>query len=206
MSRKPTSHERRHGQSWDASYRNGVAPWDIGGPQPAIVRVAAQGRLAGPLLDAGCGTGENTLHIAALGVPVLGVDVAETALAMARQKAAERGIPAEFALADALHLDRLARTFRTVVDCGLFHTFDGEERLAYVASLASVTAHGGAGYVLCFSDSGPDPGPHPVSEKGLRAAFSARHGWSLVSLEQERILTRFHTEGAAGWLATVARR
>ena len=33
----------------------------------------------------------------------------------------------------------------------------------YVASLASVTEHGGTLYVLCFSDDGPDTGPHPVT-------------------------------------------
>ena len=89
--RRPTSHERMAGQPWDASYHQGPAPWDIGRPQPAIVRVASEGGFAGAVLDAGCGTGENALHIARLGLPVLGVDVAETALAMAREKAADWG-------------------------------------------------------------------------------------------------------------------
>jgi 2-polyprenyl-3-methyl-5-hydroxy-6-metoxy-1,4-benzoquinol methylase len=44
------------------------------------VRLAAAGAFAGPVLDAGCGTGENALHVAALGLPVLGADVAETTL------------------------------------------------------------------------------------------------------------------------------
>src|SRR5436190_14525061 len=35
---------------------------------------------------------------------------------------------------------------RTVLDCGLFHTFDGDERPGYVASLASVTEHDGTLY------------------------------------------------------------
>jgi ubiquinone/menaquinone biosynthesis C-methylase UbiE len=117
------------GLSWDASYVDGPAPWDTGGPQPAIARLASSGGgFAGPVLDAGCGTGENALLVASLGLPVLGVDVAETALAIARSKAVERGIEAEFAAADALHLERLGRTFETVLDCGLFHTFDGDER------------------------------------------------------------------------------
>ena len=85
--RQPTSHERMAGQPWDASYHDGPAPWDIGRPQPAIVRVASKGGFAGAVLDAGCGTGENALHVASLGLPVLGVDVAETALAIAREKA-----------------------------------------------------------------------------------------------------------------------
>ena len=81
--RRSTSHERMTGLPWDASYHDGPAPWDIGQPQPAIVRLAAEGGFAGAVLDAGCGTGENALHVASLGLPVLGVDVAETALAIA---------------------------------------------------------------------------------------------------------------------------
>jgi hypothetical protein len=77
---------------------------------------------------------------------VLGVDVAQTALAIAREKAEDRGIEAEFALADAFQLGRLGRIFETVLDCGLFHTFDGDERRGCVASLASVTRRDGALY------------------------------------------------------------
>ena len=60
------------------------------------------------MLDAGCGTGENAVHVASLGLSVLGVDVAETALAMARAKAREKikdpGIDVQFVAADAFHL------------------------------------------------------------------------------------------------------
>jgi 2-polyprenyl-3-methyl-5-hydroxy-6-metoxy-1,4-benzoquinol methylase len=99
------------GLPWVASYHDGPAPWDTGQPQPAIVRVASEGGLVGPVLDAGCGTGENALHAASLGLPVLGVDVAETALATARAKAAKRGLEVDFAVADALQLGRLERRF-----------------------------------------------------------------------------------------------
>jgi ubiquinone/menaquinone biosynthesis C-methylase UbiE len=157
------------------------------------------------VLDAGCGTGENALHVAALGLPVLGVDVAETALTMARAKAADRGIAVEFAAADAFQLERLGRRFQTVLDCGLFHTFDGDERPGYVASLASVTEHEGTLYVLCFSDEGPDTGPHPISQKELRAAFNPGTGWNVVAIEPERVQTRFHDNGAPAWLATFKR-
>src|SRR3954468_11794797 len=126
--RPPTSHERRAGEPWDASYLDRPAPWDVGRPQPAIVRLAREGAFAGAVLDAGCGTGENALHIASLGLHVLGVDVAETALSIARKQATCRGIDADFMVADAFHLDGLDRAFETVLDCGLFHTFDSDER------------------------------------------------------------------------------
>ncbi len=204
--RNPTSHERQTGRPWDASYRDGPAPWDIGQPQPAIVRLASAGGFAGAVLDAGCGTGENALHVASLGLPVLGIDVAEIALAMAREKAAGRGIDAEFAAADAFQLERLGRTFDTVLDCGLFHTFDADERPGYVASLALVTKADGTLYVLCFSDNGPDTGPHPVSQAGLRAVFNAGSGWNITAIGADRVQTRFHGDnGAPAWLATIKR-
>jgi SAM-dependent methyltransferase len=204
--RPPTSHERLSGKPWDASYQAGPAPWDLGKPQPAIVRLASEGAFAGPVLDAGCGTGDNALHVAGLGLPVLGVDVAETALAIARAKAAERGIDAEFAAADALQLERLGRRFDTVLDCGLFHSFDADERPRYGASLASVTEAGGTLYVLCFSDDGPGTGPHPVRQEDLRVAFDSRSGWDIVAIQPERVLTRFHDDdGAPAWLVTITR-
>ena len=158
------------------------------------------------MLDAGCGTGENALHVAALGFSVLGVDVAETALAMARAKADDRGLDVEFAAADAFQLERLGRKFDTVLDCGLFHSFDGDERPRYVASLASVTKHDGTLYVLCFSDGGPDTGPHPVSQEELRAAFSLGNGWNVAAIEPDRVQTTYHDDdGAPAWFATIKR-
>jgi SAM-dependent methyltransferase len=203
--RQPTSEERSMGRPWDVSYHDGPAPWDIGQPQPAIVRLASEGGFAGTVLDAGCGTGENALHVASLGLSVLGVDVAETALAIARAKADDRGIRVEFAAADAFQLERLGRKFETVLDCGLFHTFDVDERLRYAASLASVTEQNGTLYVLCFSDDGPDTGPHPVSQQELRAAFQPSNGWDVAAIEPDRVQTRYHDDGAPAWFATIKR-
>ncbi len=203
--RRPTSHERMTGLPWDASYLDGPAPWDIGQPQPAIARLAAEGGFAGSVLDAGCGTGENAIHIASLGLRVVGVDVAETALATARKKAEHRGIEVEFAAADAFALNGLGRTFATVLDCGLFHTFDATERPEYVASLAAVTERDGVLYVLCFSDRGPQTGPHPVTQAELRLAFDTDSGWKVVAIEPDRIQTRFHHDGAPAWFSTIKR-
>jgi SAM-dependent methyltransferase len=204
--RTPTNEERRMGRPWDDSYHDGPAPWDIG-PQPAVVRLAAEGGFSGRVLDAGCGSGDNALHLAARGLSVVGVDVAETALARAREKAAARGLDVAFVAADAFHLDDLGRTFETVLDCGLFHTFDPGERPAYVAGLAAVTEPGATVYVLCFSDAGPDTGPHPISQDDLRSAFAAAGGWQVVSIAPDRVGTRYHgDDGAPAWLATVRRR
>jgi len=46
----------------------------IGQPQPAIVALESGGWIRGRVLDAGCSTGERTIHLARLGYDVLGID------------------------------------------------------------------------------------------------------------------------------------
>ena len=53
--------------SFESAYL-GTPPWDIGRPQPAIVRLAESNQIAGSVLDVGCGTGENILYLAERGL------------------------------------------------------------------------------------------------------------------------------------------
>lgn len=170
------------------------------------MRLASDGAFTGAVLDAGCGTGDNALHVASLGLDVLGFDVAETAVSIARARAADRDVHAEFVVADALRLQALGREFDTVLDCALLHTFDRDERREYVASLASVTRPGARLHVLCFGDAGPGPyGPHPVGQDELRAAWESDSGWSVSAVTAERLCARFAMEGVPAWLASVDR-
>jgi SAM-dependent methyltransferase len=189
---------------FDGSYREGCPPWDIGRPQPEVVKLADEGEIVGDVLDAGCGTGENALHLAALGRRVMGIDGAPTAIARAREKAAARGLAVPFVVADALDLGKLRRRFETVVDCGLFHTFDREQRRAYAHSLCEVLSPGGTLHVLCFSDEEPPgPGPHRISESDLGDAF--RSIFALTRIRPGRLESRLHPDGARAWVATLVR-
>ena len=172
-------------ESWDESYTGETPPpWDIGRPQPVFVRLADEGRLAGRVLDAGCGTGEHALLAASRGADAIGVDLAPTAIALARAKAAKRGLSARFEVADALDLPARGLTVDTVIDSGVFHIFDDEDRAKYVASLAAVLRPGGTCYLMCFSDKQPgDWGPRRFSAAELRAWFSA--AWAIESLTAE---------------------
>jgi cyclopropane fatty-acyl-phospholipid synthase-like methyltransferase len=192
---------------WDASYTSDTsAPWDIGRPQPAFVRLADEGRLTGRLLDAGCGTGENALLAASRGADVTGIDVAPTALARARAKASERGLKARFEVADVLDLGRLSLTVDTVIDSGLFHVFGDEDRARYVASLAAVLRPAAACYLMCFSDREPgDWGPRRVRADELRAAFS--DGWTVESITADTfdINPMYGMTRVQAWLAAIRR-
>jgi SAM-dependent methyltransferase len=197
--------------SWDWAYgEGGQAPWDIGRPQPAFLRLAEAGLLAGRVLDAGCGTGEHTLLAASAGADALGVDLSPLAIERAREKAAARGIKARFEVADALNLADLGLAFDTIIDSGLFHVFDDVDRARYVESLASVLRPGGTCYLMCFSDRQPGTiGPRRVSEDELRAAFGA--GWTVQSIVadafelQPSFAGLFGTDSAQAWLAVISR-
>jgi SAM-dependent methyltransferase len=194
--------------SWDDSYAASTpAPWDIGRPQPAFVRLAEQGLLGGRVLDSGCGTGEQTLLAAAHGAEATGVDVSGLAIRRAIQKAAERGLVARFEVGDALRLAGLGLTFDAIIDSGVFHVFDDENRARYVTSLAAVLRPGGRCYLMCFSDRQPGTwGPRRVSQGELRAAFG--HGWTVVSIDAatfEVHEARIGISSVQAWLAVLER-
>jgi cyclopropane fatty-acyl-phospholipid synthase-like methyltransferase len=192
---------------WDSAYEGSPAPWDIGRPQPAFVRLAEAGLLSGRLLDAGCGTGEHALLAAAHGADAMGVDLSTLAIEKARAKAAERGLTARFEVADALHLELLAERFGTVIDSGLFHVFDDADLPRYVTSLAAVVEPGGTYYMMCFSDKQPGVwGPRRVREEEIRAAFT--DGWEIVSLtpDQFSINPIDGNTVAQAWQAVIRRR
>jgi SAM-dependent methyltransferase len=192
---------------WDENYAAGSSPpWDIGYPQPAFVRLADDGLLRGRVLDVGCGTGEHALLAAARGADAMGVDVAPRAIERARAKAAERGLKARLEVADALSLADLGLTFDTVIDSGLFHVFDDQDRARYVASLAAVLRDGGRCYLMCFSDRQPgDFGPRRVSQDELRAAFG--DGFRIVGIAPDtfEINPGLGTLRAEAWLAAIER-
>lgn len=191
-------------RDFEDAYRAGTPPWDIGRPQPELLRLADEGEIVGDVLDVGCGTGENALHLAGRGLRVLGVDASPLAVERAREKAAARGLAAAFLVADALDLAKLRRRFETVLDCGLFHVFDAADRRRYAHSLCEVLSPGGTLHLLCFSDEEPPgPGPHRIGEGDLGDAF--RSLFAITRLRPGRFDSRLHPDGAKAWVATLVR-
>jgi SAM-dependent methyltransferase len=191
---------RRH-EDFDTSYQTGTPPWDIGRPQTAFVRLLEAGEVWGRVLDVGCGTGEQALMAAAAGFVAMGIDSAPTAIGMAREKAAQRSLEVDFEVGDALELSGIGTPFDTVLDCGLFHVFDDDDRARFVASLGGVMAPGGRYFMLCFSDKQPgDWGPRRVSQDELRRSFTG--GWRVDSIEETVLEITLNPEGAKAWLAS----
>ena len=198
------------GGSWDDVYQSDRAPWDIGRPQPAILRLADAGELVEPVLDSGCGSGEHALLAATIGLEVTGVDISQVAVERARAKARARGLSAEFLVGDVLALnevERLNPPFRSVIDAGCFHTFANADRPVYASSLAAVVEPGGLLHLLCFSEHTPGTeGPRRVTQAEIGAAFS--RDWFVDRIEAESFAVSSKWPGLQpdAWLARIIRR
>jgi SAM-dependent methyltransferase len=175
---------------FNAMYDAGPPPWDIGRPQPAFLQLAESGALSGRVLDVGCGTGEHALMAAAYGLDATGIDAVPRAINLAQRKAQDRGLKARFLVWDALRLPDLGEQFDTVLDSGLFHVFDDEDRARFVASLAAVIPTGGHYYMLCFSDRQPGTfGPRRVSRAEIEDAFGLPE-WHIEAIDAATMDTK----------------
>jgi SAM-dependent methyltransferase len=186
--------------AYERLYRGRSRPrWDKDGPSAFVRALEERGAITGPVLDAGCGTGQNALFLAGRGYEVIAVDAAPTAIARARAKAEARALSVDFRLLDARMLADLPERFNTVIDSGLFHVLGREsDRISYASGLARVCNTGGHVYVLAFrggplSDSWivgairslvratTGIGTHGVSRRELTRALGS--GWLVESFE-----------------------
>jgi SAM-dependent methyltransferase len=188
---------------FNEAYR-GTPPWDIGHPQGEIVRLAQSGEIRGSVLDVGCGTGENSLFLAAKGHEVWGIDSAPLAIEKASLKARDRQLNAKFLVHDALDLPSISRKFDAVIDSGLFHVLSDEEREVFAKSLARVMRPGGTYFMLCFSDKEPDDGgPRRISEAEIRQTF--RGGWRINYIRETRFEASFNGHIPLAYIASITR-
>lgn len=188
---------------WNEVYEgDAVPPWDIGHPQPALVDVIKRYGVSDPVLDVGCGTGTHALWAAKQGYTALGIDFSETGVEVARQRARERNLDADFRVADALDLPSDLGLFNTVLDSGLFHAFEADERETYAHELTAVVSSGGYLFLVGFAEGATEnAGPNPLSPEDIRSTF--RNEWSVREIQKGVFETRGRSE--PGLLTVVER-
>ncbi len=182
----------------------GTPPWDIGRPQREIIRLEESGEVVGPVLDVGCGKGDNAIFLAERGHEVLGVDMVQGVIELARAKAAKRGLAATFMVHDTLRVHEIGRTFNAVIDSGFFHTLSDPDRSLFVRNLHTVLGKGGRYFMLAFSDLEPAGyGPRRISQDEIRDLFSS--GWRIDWIREAVFESRTRPQGSRAWLSSITR-
>jgi SAM-dependent methyltransferase len=180
---------------FDEVYRE-AAPWDIGDAQPALLQLVDDFPPKSPILDVGCGSGDLAIALARRGHDVLGVDFAERAIVLARDRSAalspEVARRLRFAVADALTPSRLGERFAAVVDSGFLHVLGQDDRDRFADDLARVLLPRGRYYLVGFATEFDMPNtPRRVTEAELRARFASARGWDIRVVRPAEFVSRF---------------
>jgi SAM-dependent methyltransferase len=169
-------------------------PWRLDGPQPIVTELADSGQITGPVLECGCGLGDNALFLAERGHQVTAIDAAPTAIEQDRAKASERGLAVDFRVADATRLEGLTGGFNTVLDSAMMHCLTDEQRRDYLAAAHRVTQPGARLHVLCFSGEvgGTFQLPGHTDEASLRRDLGEH--WRVERMDRRHYTTGLTTE------------
>ena len=172
-----------------------VPPWDIGGPQPAMVALLEAFPPAAPVLDVGCGSGDLSIFLASAGLDVVGIDFVSAAIDEANRKARELPVEAalklEFKVADVFKPWLLGRQFSTIVDSGFLHLLTPEETDRFITAMSSVLLPGGRYYLHEFATEFEVPNtPRQVTEDELRTRFTEKQGWRILEVRPGEFLNR----------------
>jgi len=139
LDRNPQAQQMGH----ESMQRNLAAQAEALWPQEREVILRNQPPDEARVLDVGCGTGEAVLRLAELlpAAAILGIDVYEPHIELARQRCASLGERIEFRVGDAFELDLADDSFDLVVCRHVLQAIPHPERV--LAELARVTRPGG---------------------------------------------------------------
>jgi SAM-dependent methyltransferase len=142
---------------WHAFYEDRARPCAFFGtaPDESLVGWVDDGLLRpGRAVDLGCGNGRNAIFLARSGFTTLAVDYSPTAIAWARDRVAEAGVPVTLMCQDVFALQLEPGSHDLVYDSGCFHHIPPHRRDEYVERVVGALKPGGWFGLTCFRPEG----------------------------------------------------
>lgn len=198
--------EAKVDRDWQGKYQVGDTPWDSGLPSRELQRVLAERSIAPcRAIDLGCGTGTNSVFLAARGFDVTGVDCAPFALEAARRKAASAGVRVNWVEADVQHFGRDLEPFALVFDRGCYHCCRRVDLEGYRQTLRNVTRPGARFLILAGNaNEASEGGPPRVTERQIRDELGDLLGFTWI--REFRFQDAGGADGPLGWSCFGVRR
>ena len=149
--------EKQIESQWESDYSKADMPnmpWEAFKPPSRLVRLIGSGKIGiGKAIDLGCGLGTNAIYLAKMGFEATALDISETALKYASERASKENVKIDFIKGFAHKLDFPEKTFTLVFDRGCFHHVPEELRDDYLSEIHRVLADKGSYYLECFSSN-----------------------------------------------------
>jgi len=129
---------------WQQRFAKRQTPWDRGAPGPRLLQWIEEGTLTGGehVVVPGCGSGHDVLALARAGCEVVGIDYAEAAIALTRERLAQAGVEAALVTSDVLQWQP-ARPLDAVYEQTCWCALHPDHWVAYAAQLERWLRPGG---------------------------------------------------------------
>lgn len=142
---------------WDAFYaeRRKDVPFFVNHPDESLVSWFEDGALRpGRVLELGCGPGRNAIYLAEQGCEVDAVDVSDTAIRWARDRAVEAKAHANFVCSSVTNVPVETAAYDIVYDSGCLHHLPPHRRLGYLELVRRALKPTGRFGLTCFNPEG----------------------------------------------------
>ncbi len=182
---------------WEERYKNKDTPWDSRSAEPYLIGLVQKGIIkSGTALDIGCGTGNESIFLAQQGFKVTGIDLSETAVREAKEKALASKVNPTFIQMDFL-TNSLEGTFDFILDRRVFHFFDPSEHSAYIHNIEKLLAPKGFFLLIVSSEHEKGENRHHYSKDDVINIFSPFFALKNIEL----ITLHTHKEKPISWAA-----
>lgn len=185
---------------WEQIYRKYPLEslgWELSKPRPILVEFVEKGRMEkDKTLDLCCGVGTNTIYLAEKGLKMTAIDISNTAIEYAKEKAEQANVKINFMLQSFIDLSFEEDEFDFVFDMGCFHHVEIMNRHRFIKGVHRVLKKAGDYLLTCFSYKN-GPAWNHFTEKQIISLFSGyfeineiRH---IPSIEGDGVKRYFYT-------------
>jgi SAM-dependent methyltransferase len=169
---------------FEQRYRAGNTPWDIGRPDPNLMRTVTTVPIEPcKALDIGCGTGDNSIWLSQQGFQVIGIDSSELAVGEAREKASKASAACTFSIIDILKSPVEGAPFGFIFDRGFFHILGSDkERKAFAETVSSLLEEKGMWLSILGNADERRNGPGPPQRTARDIVNAVEPDFEILSL------------------------